>query len=114
MISYVHTVIDFSQNASVQFLQDHDASMWYILIEVMSAVQEAAANADDGSSAASSAGSHHRGGRSPGAEGRRGGRGDGAVPRIARQRLPLKQRQGCSRDQVRLASGAEAQPMQAS
>jgi len=112
-MSYVHTIMDFSQNASVQFLQDHDASMWYMLIEVMSAVQEAAANAD-GSSAASSAGSHHRGGRSPGAEGRRGGRGDGVVHRIAWQRLPLKQRQGCSSDQVRLASSAEAQPMQAS
>lgn len=69
----------------------------------MSAVQEAAADAD-GSSTASGAGSHHRGGRSPGAEGRRDGRGDGAVHRIARQRLPLKQRQGCSRGEVRLAS----------
>jgi hypothetical protein len=69
----------------------------------MSAVQEAAACAD-GFGAASCAGSRQRGGRSPGAEGRRDGRGDGAVHRIARQRLPLKQRQGCSGGQVRLAA----------
>jgi hypothetical protein len=82
-----------------------------ILIQAMRAVQEAAAAAAayaDGSSAASSAGSH----RSHGAEGCRDGRGDGAVHRIARQRLPLKQqRHDCTvavrSGQVRLASSAE-------
>lgn len=96
----------FSQFASLPFLQDHDASILYILIEIMSAVQEAAASAD-GSSAASCAGCHHRGGRPSGVEGRGDGRGDGAVHRIARQRLPVKQRQGFSSGQVRLARRAQ-------